>query len=99
MQACWTTLLSTGRRLMYPNLKLQIFKLGIRQNQIARELKLCESQLSKIINGYREPTEGERKLLASYLNVEEAWLFEQHENISVPHPGLASALRGNRNID
>ena len=43
---------------MYPNLKLQIFKSGIRQNQIAKDLKLCESQLSKIIHGYREPSEG-----------------------------------------
>lgn len=78
---------------MYPNLKLQIFKLGIRQNQIARELKFCESQLSKIINGYREPSEGERKRLASYLNVEEEWLFEQHDNIPAPHPAFATALR------
>ena len=60
---------------MYPNLKLQIFKQGIRQNQMARELKFCESQLSKIINGYREPSDDERKLLAHYLNVEEGWLF------------------------
>jgi transcriptional regulator with XRE-family HTH domain len=81
---------------MYPNLKLQIFKLGIRQNQIARELKFCESQLSKIINGYREPSEGERKLLAGYLNVEEEWLFEQHDNIPAPHPGFVTAMRTNR---
>lgn len=78
---------------MYPNLKLQIFKLGIRQNQIARELEFCESQLSKIINGYREPSEGERKLLASYLNVDEEWLFEQHENIPNPHSSFAAAAR------
>jgi transcriptional regulator with XRE-family HTH domain len=79
---------------MYPNLKLQIFKLGIRQNQIARELKFCESQLSKIINGYREPSEGERKLLADYLNVEEGWLFEQHENIPTPQATYFSTMRG-----
>jgi transcriptional regulator with XRE-family HTH domain len=82
---------------MYPNLKLQIFKLGIRQNQIARELKFCESQLSKIINGYREPSDGERKLLAGYLNVEEEWLFEQHDNIPTPHSAFVTTLRSNRN--
>jgi transcriptional regulator with XRE-family HTH domain len=81
---------------MYPNLKLQIFKLGIRQNQIARELKFCESQLSKIINGYREPSEGERRLLATYLNVKEEWLFEQHENIPAPHSAFATTIRTNR---
>lgn len=81
---------------MYPNLKLRIFKLGLRQNQMARELKLCESQLSKIINGYREPTETERALLARYLDVEEAWLFEQHENVLTPQSALFSALRGGK---
>jgi transcriptional regulator with XRE-family HTH domain len=84
---------------MYPNLKLQIFKLGIRQNQMARELKFCESQLSKIINGYREPSDGERKLLADYLNVEEVWLFERHENIPTPHSVYFSTLRGEKSSD
>jgi len=81
---------------MYPNLKLQIFKLGIRQNQIARELRLYESQLSKIINGYREPSEVERKLIANYLNVDEAWLFERHENIPVSHSLFLSSLDGEK---
>ena len=84
---------------MYPNLKLQIFKLGIRQNQIAKELKFCESQLSKIINGYREPSEGERKILAEFLNVEEAWLFERHENVPTPGPFLSTVreMKNGRN--
>ena len=81
---------------MYPNLKLQIFKLGIRQNQIARELRLYESQLSKIINGYREPSEVERKLIANYLNVDEAWLFERHENIPTSHSVFLSSIDGEK---
>jgi transcriptional regulator with XRE-family HTH domain len=81
---------------MYPNLKLQIFKLGIRQNQIARELRLYESQLSKIINGYREPSEVERKLIANYLNVDETWLFERHENIPASHSLFLSSLDGDK---
>jgi transcriptional regulator with XRE-family HTH domain len=84
---------------MYPNLKLQIFKQGIRQNQMARELKLCESQLSKIINGYREPSDDERKLLAHYLNVEEGWLFERHENIQTSHSAFFSNLRAEKGND
>ena len=79
---------------MYPNLKLQIFRLGIRQNQIAKQLKLCESQLSKIINGYREPSQDERRILADFLNVEEAWLFESHENVSNPAHFLSHVREG-----
>jgi transcriptional regulator with XRE-family HTH domain len=82
---------------MYPNLKLRIFTLGIRQNQMARELKICESQLSKIINGYREPSEAERSLLSQYLAVEERWLFEQHENVLTPQSVLLSNVRGTGN--
>ncbi len=82
---------------MYPNLKLQIFKLGIRQNQIAKDLKFCESQLSKIIHGYREPSDGERKSLAVYLNVDESWLFERHENVPTPHTSMFANLRGDKN--
>lgn len=82
---------------MYPNLKLQIFKLGIRQNQIAKELKFCESHLSKIIHGYREPSGDERKLLAAYLNVDELWLFERHENVPTPQSVTFSNMRGDKN--
>ncbi len=82
---------------MYPNLKMQIFKLGIRQNQIARDLKFCESQLSKIIHGYREPSEGERKLLAGYLKVDESWLFDRHENLPTPQSPIFANLRGDKN--
>ena len=84
---------------MYPNLKLRIFTLGIRQNQLARELKICESQLSKIINGYREPSETEKALLSQYLAVEEAWLFEQHDNVLTPQSAFLTNARGTTNND
>jgi len=64
---------------MYPNLKLQIFKLGIHQNHIARELGIDESVLSKIIHGYREPSQVQRKQLSGFLAVEETWLFEKFD--------------------
>jgi transcriptional regulator with XRE-family HTH domain len=82
---------------MYPNLKLQIFKSGIRQNQIAKDLKFCESQLSKIIHGYREPSADERHLLAMYLRVDESWLFERYDNLSTPQAAFVSAMRGEKN--
>ena len=82
---------------MYPNLKLQIFKSGIRQNQIAKDLKFCESQLSKIIHGYREPSADERQLLAVYLNVDESWLFERYESVPTPQSSMLVGMRGDRN--
>lgn len=65
---------------MYPNLKLQVFRRGIHQYQLARALSLDETVLSKIIRGYREPSETQRKLLADYLQVSEKWLFEKYRN-------------------
>jgi transcriptional regulator with XRE-family HTH domain len=64
---------------MFPNLKLQIFRLGSRQNQLAKAVGIDETVLSKIIHGYRDPNPTQRKLLASYLGAEEDWLFERFE--------------------
>ncbi len=64
---------------MYPNLKLQIFKIGIHQNQLAKKVGIADTVLSKIIHGYREPTLVQKSLLAQFLNVDEAWLFEKYE--------------------
>ena len=40
---------------MYPNLKLQLWRSGIRQNRLAQMLGMDETMLSRIINGFREP--------------------------------------------
>jgi len=64
---------------MYPNLKIEIFKRGIHQNNIARDLGLNEAILSKIIRGYRKPTVIQRQMLARYLEVDESWLFEKYD--------------------
>ena len=64
---------------MFPNLKLQIFRRGSRQNQLARAVGIDETVLSKIIHGYRDPTCAQRKALASYLEADEAWLFEHFD--------------------
>jgi transcriptional regulator with XRE-family HTH domain len=66
---------------MYPNLKLQIFRLRVHQNQLAKVLGMNETVLSKVICGYREPSESQRKTLANYLGVDENWLFEKYEGV------------------
>jgi transcriptional regulator with XRE-family HTH domain len=66
---------------MFPNLKLQIFRRGRHQNQLAKAIGIDETVLSKIIRGYRAPTASQRKLLSTYLEADEAWLFERFENI------------------
>ena len=83
---------------MYPNLKLQIFKSGIHQNRLARQLGLTDTVLSKIIHGYRQPTTEQRKLLAEYLSVDEAWLFERYDVSPVKDSAaLATSQEGEKN--
>jgi len=64
---------------MYPNLKLAIFKRGLHQNRLAQVLGINEAILSKIIHGYRQPSEPQRRLLANFLSVSEEWLFEKYD--------------------
>jgi transcriptional regulator with XRE-family HTH domain len=64
---------------MYPNLKLQLWKTGIRQNRLAQMLGMDEAALSKIVNGYREPGAALRNSIANLLQSDEAWLFRRLE--------------------
>ena len=68
---------------MYQNLKLQMWKSGIRQNRLARELNLDETVVSKIINGYRQPSTQLKSRIAQYLRIDEAWLFHIDPEIAV----------------
>ena len=61
---------------MYPNLKLQLWRAGIRQNWLAQRLGMDETVLSRIVNGFRQPTQEIRAKIAELLNSEEEWLFE-----------------------
>jgi transcriptional regulator with XRE-family HTH domain len=61
---------------MYPNLKLQLWMTGIRQNRLAKMLDLDETTLSKIVNGFRQPTPEMRGRIASALKSDERWLFQ-----------------------
>jgi len=66
---------------MYPNLKLQIWRSGIHQNQLAREISMDETLLSRIINGYREPSSQLRARIAQFFQVDEDWLFDRQRQL------------------
>lgn len=82
---------------MLPNLKLQIFRRGGHQNRLAKMIGIDETVLSKIIHGYRDPTAAQRKALATYLEADEAWLFERFE--VAPMPGQAQIMAEKKTTD
>ena len=61
---------------MYPNLKLQLWAMGMRQNRLAQSLGMDESIVSKIINGFRTPSPEVRARIATLLHSDAEWLFE-----------------------
>lgn len=65
----------TLNRDIYPNLKLRMYTTGIRQNRLARMLGIHEASLSRIMNGFREPTGDIRIHLAEILQSDPEWLF------------------------
>jgi transcriptional regulator with XRE-family HTH domain len=65
---------------MYPNLRIQLWKAGIRQNRLAKMLEMDETLLSRIVNGYREPSAEFRKKLSAILESDEGWLFQVVES-------------------
>jgi len=69
--------LPAGVSAMYPNLKLQLWSTGIKQNRLAQMLGMDETMLSKVINGFRQATPEIRKRIAGLLQADEAWLFHQ----------------------
>jgi transcriptional regulator with XRE-family HTH domain len=69
---------------MYLNLKLQLFKTGMRQNRLAQLLGVDESILSKVVNGYREPSQEMRARIATLLQSDEEWLFERTDGTGEP---------------
>jgi transcriptional regulator with XRE-family HTH domain len=70
---------------VYPNLKLQLWRSGIRQNRLAQMLGVDETMLSKVINGYRTASPELRGRIADILQSDEEWLFEA---IAVTKPNL-----------
>lgn len=66
---------------MYPNLKLQLWRVGVKQNQLAQMLGVDETMLSKIINGYRSISPELRGKIAVILQSDETWLFESSASV------------------
>ena len=64
---------------MFPNLKLQIWRTGLRQNRVAQMLQIDETILSKILNGFREPSPELKSKLSSLLQCDPVWLFEKED--------------------
>jgi transcriptional regulator with XRE-family HTH domain len=64
---------------MYPNLRVELWKAGIRQNKLAKMLEMDETLVSRIVNGYRQPSPEFRRKLSVLLNSDEAWLFEAED--------------------
>ncbi len=61
---------------MYPNLKWQIWRTGLRQNRLAQILKVDEATVSRIVNGFRTPDADMKAKIAAVLQSDQAWLFE-----------------------
>ena len=51
---------------MYMNLKMCLWQSGMRQNRLAQALHMDEALLSRIINGFREPTPDQRARIAEF---------------------------------
>lgn len=64
---------------MYPNLKLELWRAGIRQNRLAQMLEVDETMLSRVLNGFREPSQQMRRRIAELLEREEEWLFDSQQ--------------------
>lgn len=71
---------------MYPNLKLELWRRGIRQNSLARTLGMDESLMSRIVNGFRAPDARIRARIAEALGSDEKWLFEEGAAAVAPAP-------------
>ena len=65
---------------MYPNLKLQMWKCGMRQNRLAKLLEIDETVLSRMVNGFREPSAELQRRIALALGSDAAWLFERDQD-------------------
>ena len=62
---------------MYPNLKLQMWRSGVRQNRLAQILDVDETVLSRVINGFRKPAPELKAKIATVLHSDQDWLFEE----------------------
>jgi transcriptional regulator with XRE-family HTH domain len=69
---------------MYPNLKLHLWRTGMRQNRLAQMLGMDEAMVSRIVNGFRRPSDETRARIAALLQSDESWLFQRDDGASKP---------------
>jgi transcriptional regulator with XRE-family HTH domain len=62
-------------------LKLQLWRVGIRENRLAQLVGIHETVLSKIVNGFREPDPRIRTRIAAILESDEGWLFARERTL------------------
>lgn len=63
-------------------LKIAIVESGLSQVEIAAAADIHESRMSQIVNGWREPNDAERKVLARILKRKPAQLFPSPEAVA-----------------
>ncbi|GEM_PF-1326510 len=76
---------------MYLNLKVAIWQTGLRQNRLAQTLNMDEALLSRIINGFREPTPEQRTRIAQVLQKDEQWLFAREPEAAQETPSVGAS--------
>ncbi|WP_109484707.1 helix-turn-helix domain-containing protein [Occallatibacter savannae] len=74
-------------RFIYPNLKLRVYTMGMRQNRLAKMVGIDEAYLSRIINGVRVPGKQMQQQIAEALGCDPEWLFEQ---ATIQAPGASN---------
>lgn len=74
-----SSLPASVRDRMYLNLKIELWRSGIRQYRFAQLVGIHETVLSKIVNGFREPDAETKTRIAQLLNRDEQWLFTAEE--------------------
>ena len=79
-------------RSLYPNLKLTMYRTGVRQNLLAKTIGIHEAHLSRIINGTRRPGPEVREQIANVLRENVEWLFEL-SHVEEEVPAIAGAER------
>lgn len=73
---------------MYPNLKLHMWRTGLRQNRLAQMLDMDETALSRIVNGFRKPGPEIKAKIAAALRSDQEWLFEEADSGERQRSGL-----------
>ncbi len=64
----------------------------MRQNRLAQILDMDETLLSKIVNGFREPSPQVRTQIARILGSDERWLFEWQDVAESTTPRSSSRV-------